>query len=660
MTYKGAWNATSNTPTIASGVGAVDDFYLVSVGGSAPIDGVNSWLPRDEIHFNGTIWEKVRPPAYVTAVFGAPGAVPPASPSNEVTGLRAAVAAGVALVSDPRVTHLIQTLFLTGAGDRCTWDMRGSTLLFDLANTSQGPLFDVPNLQNAILRINAGRTVNRFHACSGNLKEVSYVADDQQPYGGNNNAAHLISYAPDLVWEGLRFSKIDMPVIIIHDRVKIRRFYADSYRKGIRVDNVVVDIDDAEFGLMSSNSGNYNGDNAIAAGPSLSGARSGTIRNVLIRGSGEHAIYLANLLGEQLFIENVTILSSGQSGIKLRHYKNGAVRNCISYDCSSYSTTGSSEDNFRLEQVVNYDVENLTGERRIKGNCGNAGLWLGGVNGVRGHSLQFSYPRDAGVVITDEIEGGTQTSRNVFLDGIDVIGGVGANIVALSKPVGQIELRNLNVRECPGHPLLFNIPAGHAVERLNPEDEESPTTQRYILIEGTFSPNPYSSALLTWIPPNDPLINLSKFLPANLSAQIAGSATVPVGLLAAETITITGGGTITSLGAGATGWRRTLFASSAFTLTSNSGITGMPATQTIAAGERVEVVCIGGSVWAVRAIVGVNNAPRQPVLTKTQLLALSAATYAFDTMVLSDGDSNRTLAISDGSTWRYVGGTAVT
>ena len=57
-TYRGLWNASTNTPTITSSVGTAGYFYTVSVAGSTNIDGTSSWAVGDTIIFNGTIWQK--------------------------------------------------------------------------------------------------------------------------------------------------------------------------------------------------------------------------------------------------------------------------------------------------------------------------------------------------------------------------------------------------------------------------------------------------------------------------------------------------------------------------------------------------------------------------------------------------------------------------
>lgn len=73
--YKGSWNATTNTPTIASGVGVNGDYYIVSVAGTTTIDGISSWAVNDQLRFNGTVWEKFASTATVSSVNAKVGAV---------------------------------------------------------------------------------------------------------------------------------------------------------------------------------------------------------------------------------------------------------------------------------------------------------------------------------------------------------------------------------------------------------------------------------------------------------------------------------------------------------------------------------------------------------------------------------------------------------
>jgi hypothetical protein len=59
LVYQGTWNASSNVPTLASGVGTKGYYYVVSVAGSTNLDGETLWGVGDWAVFNGSIWQKV-------------------------------------------------------------------------------------------------------------------------------------------------------------------------------------------------------------------------------------------------------------------------------------------------------------------------------------------------------------------------------------------------------------------------------------------------------------------------------------------------------------------------------------------------------------------------------------------------------------------------
>jgi len=59
LNYKGTWNASTNTPTLTSSVGAKGDYYVVSVAGSTNLNGISNWGIGDLATFNGAVWERV-------------------------------------------------------------------------------------------------------------------------------------------------------------------------------------------------------------------------------------------------------------------------------------------------------------------------------------------------------------------------------------------------------------------------------------------------------------------------------------------------------------------------------------------------------------------------------------------------------------------------
>jgi len=59
LNYVGTWNASTNTPALASGVGTKGNYYVVSTAGSTSLDGQSLWGVGDWAVFNGTAWQKV-------------------------------------------------------------------------------------------------------------------------------------------------------------------------------------------------------------------------------------------------------------------------------------------------------------------------------------------------------------------------------------------------------------------------------------------------------------------------------------------------------------------------------------------------------------------------------------------------------------------------
>lgn len=98
VVYKGTWNANTNSPALASGVGVNGNYYIVSVSGSTTLDGISSWGVGDTVIFNVT-WQKV-PAATgaVVSVAGKTGAVTLAASdlTNGTSG-----SGNVALVNSP-------------------------------------------------------------------------------------------------------------------------------------------------------------------------------------------------------------------------------------------------------------------------------------------------------------------------------------------------------------------------------------------------------------------------------------------------------------------------------------------------------------------------------------------------------------------------------
>jgi len=58
LAYKGAWDASTNTPTLSDGTGTLNDFYKVSVTGNQDLgSGTITFTAGDDVIHNGTVWQ---------------------------------------------------------------------------------------------------------------------------------------------------------------------------------------------------------------------------------------------------------------------------------------------------------------------------------------------------------------------------------------------------------------------------------------------------------------------------------------------------------------------------------------------------------------------------------------------------------------------------
>ncbi len=63
QTWKGTWNATTNTPTLADGTGTSGDFYTVATAGTQNLGSGNiTFAVNSTVNYNGTVWSMLPAP----------------------------------------------------------------------------------------------------------------------------------------------------------------------------------------------------------------------------------------------------------------------------------------------------------------------------------------------------------------------------------------------------------------------------------------------------------------------------------------------------------------------------------------------------------------------------------------------------------------------
>jgi hypothetical protein len=115
LVYQGTWNASTNTPALASGVGTQGYYYVVSVAGSTNLNGITDWQVTDWAVFNGTAWQKIDNTDGVVSV-------------NGQTGVVVLTAANVG--ATPNTTYVLAGTGLSGGGQ-----LTGNVTV-NLANTT--------------------------------------------------------------------------------------------------------------------------------------------------------------------------------------------------------------------------------------------------------------------------------------------------------------------------------------------------------------------------------------------------------------------------------------------------------------------------------------------------------------------------------------------
>jgi hypothetical protein len=167
MEYKGMWNASTNTPTLANGTGDTGDVYICNVAGSVNFGaGVISFAVGDYVIYSGSIWQR------------SSGAV------GTVTSVALSVPSGLSVSGSPVTTS--GTITITGAGNSTQYlDGTGALQTFPTLLSSDNLVKLVRNQSGATMT--AG-TVIYISGATGNKPLIAKAlatgdATSAQTYG---------------------------------------------------------------------------------------------------------------------------------------------------------------------------------------------------------------------------------------------------------------------------------------------------------------------------------------------------------------------------------------------------------------------------------------------------------------------------------------------
>jgi hypothetical protein len=330
----------------------------------------------------------------------------------------------------PGANYLVTAALSSGANT--TINGNGATITFDVfdtSNTGQLGFSSGSVARDLNVHLPTGAYAERLINIGDNcfVENLKVTSVDQIDGGDDNQDGCVRILGSNVSVQGLHVENFDKPVLLyLATNTDLSDFYCSSYQKGIQIDtSSITRLSRLFFNGISPNATTDPGNNAISGGgDNLS------ISDVQIKGSGEHAIYLANgAETDNLSISNVNINQCGQCGIKLRYWNNVNISNVSVIDCAFGNVVGTNEDALRLELCRNVTVSGYRAGREAKANCSNDGIHIDGCIDVHIDGFFADLPARAAVYLNDV--NGTVNER-VYLNG------VGVGPITNTKPLVQV------------------------------------------------------------------------------------------------------------------------------------------------------------------------------------------------------------------------------
>ena len=192
LSYQGTWNASTNTPTLASSTGTNGYYYIVATAGSTNLNGITSWNIGDWLLFNGTVWQKIDQSETLQSITSTDGSV-----TVTTTGSTADLSVAVA-ASTTNVICLVRNL--TGA------TLTKGTAVYINGATGQNPTVTKAQANNdtnsaqtlGLMSADLANNSNGYVTIIGLISNIdtSSFTDGQQLYLSPTTAGTLTATKP--------------------------------------------------------------------------------------------------------------------------------------------------------------------------------------------------------------------------------------------------------------------------------------------------------------------------------------------------------------------------------------------------------------------------------------------------------------------------------
>ena len=195
VTYKGTWNASANSPFLASGVGTQGDYYVVNIAGSTNLDGITDWQIGDWAIFNGSVWQKVDNTDAVSSVNGQVGTVVLTAANVNAVPSTATITAGTGLTGGGTLASNTTVSLANTAVTAGTYG--GGTNAASFVVDAQGRLTSAANVsipQGTVTNVATGTGLTGGPITSTGTISLANTAVSAGSYG---NATSVASFTVD-------------------------------------------------------------------------------------------------------------------------------------------------------------------------------------------------------------------------------------------------------------------------------------------------------------------------------------------------------------------------------------------------------------------------------------------------------------------------------
>jgi hypothetical protein len=179
ITYQGTWNASTNSPTLASGVGTKGFLYKVSTAGTTTLDGISQWNVGDQVVFNGTTWDKIDGVASEVVSFNT--RVGTISLTTADVNAVSVTALGIIATGVWQGTAIADT-YISSAS---TWNSKISTISGIAAGGDLGGTYPSPTINNGAV---IAKTLTGYTAGAGIIASTDSILQAIQKLDGNIGA----------------------------------------------------------------------------------------------------------------------------------------------------------------------------------------------------------------------------------------------------------------------------------------------------------------------------------------------------------------------------------------------------------------------------------------------------------------------------------------